>query len=278
VPRARVFTKVLRDVRWQIFWYGVGLASMAALIVYIWPSYSDQLGDLELPEAFQAFFGEIDFATPEGFLGLEFFGWVPALIAVFAIMRGTNTIAGEEVSGTMDILLAQPIRRSRLVIEMTASFVVATFLILTLTSVGWLVSVPFVAEMDIPIGRVLFATYSMAAFGLGFFAFSLWLSVALPTRASATAIAAMVAVFGYFANTLGGAVELLQPLRWASPFFYYDGQALIAGDAGMWKLGVLLGSWALFTGLALIFFERREIGVRQVETSIFQLPFRRRPV
>lgn len=272
MPRARIFAKTLRDVRWQVFWYGIGLASMAALIVFIYPAYADQLADFELPEAFRAFFGEAEWASPEGFLGTEFFGnWVPALMAVFGIMQGTNAVAGEEVNGTMDVLLAQPVRRSRLLIEKLAAFIVAAFLILTIINIGWLLSIPFVEEMDVPVGRVVLATYAMLPLSLAFYCFSLWLSVALPSRAAATGIAALVAVYTFFAYTLGIAVEVLRPLRWSSPFFYYDGTALITSGLIMWKTLVLLGSAAVFSALALVAFERREISVRQVEVSLFQL-------
>ena len=50
MPRISVFGKALRDLRWQVFWYGLGFALLAALVAYIYPSYRDQLGraaDLE---------------------------------------------------------------------------------------------------------------------------------------------------------------------------------------------------------------------------------------
>jgi ABC-2 type transport system permease protein len=272
---ARVFFKTLRDARWQIFWYGVGLASMAALVVYIYPPYSEQLADFEIPEAFRAFFGEAEWSTPAGFLGTEFFGnWVPALIVVFGIMQGTNALAGEEVNGTMDVLLAQPVSRARLLIEKMVGFVIATLLILSMVGIGWLLSIPFVEEMDVPMGRVLGATYGLLPLAAAFYAFSLWLSVALPTRGAATGIAAVVAVFTFFAYTLSLVVDLLKPMQWLSPFFYYDGTGMVVHGVTPWKMSLLVVSWAAFSALALVAFDRREISVRQVESRLFRLPFR----
>ena len=86
----------------------------------------DKLVD-EYPEALKAFIGfggGIDYATGAGYLGIELFSFmVPLLLLVAAIGAGARAIAGEEERGTMDLLLSNPIGRSRVVLEKGAAIV-----------------------------------------------------------------------------------------------------------------------------------------------------------
>ena len=59
--------------------YGFGLAAVAALVVAIYPSYAEQLADIELPSIYESFLGEgaSDLSQPRAFLQVEFFAWAP---------------------------------------------------------------------------------------------------------------------------------------------------------------------------------------------------------
>jgi ABC-2 type transport system permease protein len=262
VPAISVFGKALRDLRWQVFWYGLGFALLAALVVYIYPSYRDQLADFEIPEAFEAFLGEAgNYATPEGYLTAEFFSWAPILLVVFAIMQGTNMLAGEEAAGTMDILLAQPISRTRLLLEKLAAFVAGTMGIALLTMAGWLVSVPF-ADIQVDWADLVVATLNMVPVTLVFGAFALMASVALPGRGQATGLVTAVAVATFMLNYLASLVDILEPARWLSPF-YYAGTTDVLSEGMDWpKFGVMVILFAAFTAVSLRAFDERDVGVR----------------
>jgi ABC-2 type transport system permease protein len=262
LPRISVFGKALRDLRWQVFWYGLGFALLAALVAYIYPSYRDQLADFEIPEAFEAFLGEAgSYSTPEGYLTAEFFSWAPILLVVFAIMQGTNMLAGEEASGTMDILLAQPISRTRLLLEKLAAFVAGTVGIALLTMAGWLLSVPFV-DIQIDWGDLVVATLNMVPVTLVFGSFALMSSVALPGRGQATGLVTAVAVATFMLNYLASLVDTLEPARWLSPF-HYAGTTEVLSEGMDWpKFAVMVLLFATFTAASLRAFEERDIGVR----------------
>jgi ABC-2 type transport system permease protein len=275
VAGINVFGKALRDLRWQVFWYGVGFALLAALIVYIYPSYREQLAEFEIPEAFQALLGETgDYRTPEGFLTAEFFSWAPILLVVFAIMQGTNMLAGEEASGTMDVLLAQPISRTRLLLEKLAAFIAGTLGITLITMAGWLLSVPFVdIEID---GLDLFvATLNLAPITLVFGSFALMASVSLPSRGQATGVATAVAVATFMLNYLAALVDLLGPLRWLSPFHYAGTTEVLSSGMDWAKSGALVLLFAVCTAASVRAFERRDIGVRGGRGMLDRLPWLR---
>lgn len=255
-----VFLKTLRDLRWQVVGYGVGMALMAALVVYIFPSYSKQFADIEIPEALQGFIGDADYSSAEGFLSAEFFSFAPAVFVIFAVMTGTAALAGEEAAGTLEVLLAQPISRRRLAAEKIAGLLASACIIMALVYVGWLISVPFV---DIDIGYLQLASATARIVPLVWLLqmMSMWLAAAISERRTATGLITIFSVASYIVAYLGGIVDVLAPLRWTSVFFYHDGvNALSSFDPA--KFAVLIVLTVLFAFMAVKSFEAREIGVR----------------
>ena len=100
------------------------MAAYAGFILAIFPSISSivQIKDIfeKLPPAFRALFapGGIDITTPEGYIATEFFSLVgPLLFFAYTIAIGGSATAGEEERGTIDMLMAMPIPRWRVVFE-----------------------------------------------------------------------------------------------------------------------------------------------------------------
>jgi ABC-2 type transport system permease protein len=259
LARFRVFFKTLRDLRWQVFGYGIGLALMAALVVAIYPSYKDQLANFEVPEALEGLTGDIDYASPEGFLSAEFVSWVPIVTVIFAVMAGTSALAGEEANGTLDLLLSQPISRRRLALEKMAGIAVATLLIIITASVGWVLSVPFV-DIDIGLADVFLATLLIVPITLTFAILAMFLGAAMADRRAATAAVTALAVASYFLNYLALIVDSLRPLAWASPFHYYDLDVLVEGIDWL-RTAFLLLLTGILVVATLACFEKRDIGV-----------------
>jgi ABC-2 type transport system permease protein len=255
-----VFLKAMRDQRGMVLGFGLGGALMAALVLAVYPSYREALEDFEMPAAFEAIVGDADISTASGFLTVEFFAWMPVLLAVYAIIQGTGVLAGEESSGTLDLLLAQPISRVRLFIEKAASILVGTLAIIALILPGFAIPYPAI-DIDVSLGRMLVATVALAPLMLAFAALSLLAASFLPTRRDAASLLAAVAVASFFLNSLGQAVAILEPLQPASLFYYYHATDIVRSGVDFVGMGVLLGTAAVAGGLALALFQRRDIGV-----------------
>ncbi|MBE0446982.1 MAG: ABC transporter permease subunit, partial [Actinobacteria bacterium] len=111
--------KSLKDIR--ISWpaYAAGLILYAYLITSIYPTlFRDSTEFLRLlesyPESILKIFGggTANLATVEGFLALEMFALMWIIIAgAFVIAYATGVIAKEIESGTIEMLLSQPITR-----------------------------------------------------------------------------------------------------------------------------------------------------------------------
>jgi ABC-2 type transport system permease protein len=260
-PATSIFRKTLRDVRWQIVWYGGGFALMAALVVFLYPSYSSQMKGMELPDAVKALMGGADYTSPRGFIGAEIFSWGPAVLAVFGIMAGTSLLAGEEANGTLDLLLSQPISRTTLMLAKLAGVFVACIGICALISVGWLLSVPFVG-MDISMADLLLATFNLTLTMTFFAAFSAWAGAYLASRGMATGLAVALAVASFFVSYIAELVDAVQPLRYASVFHYNGGATSITEGIDVAGAAVLVGLMLLFTALGLRAFNARDLSSR----------------
>ncbi len=256
-----VLLKSLRDQKWQVLGFGLALLAMAAIDVYIWPTYRTTVEQMKLPEAVQAFFGsDLNYATAAGFISAEFFSWIPILLIVYAVIQGTGAVAGEESSGTMDLLMAQPLSRGAMVGQKCLAAVIGTVLIIGIGYLGFLGSIPFV-HIEISLGDAALASINMAPVTLLFFSLSLWLGVVAPNRAYAAGGAVALATAAYFANSLATGVDALRWLRYASPFYYYGAGLPLVRGLDWAHIALLLGLSLAFAAWAARAFVRRDITV-----------------
>jgi ABC-2 type transport system permease protein len=270
-----IFAKSLRDQRWQIGGFGLALLSMAAMIVLLWPTYRNTVANIQLPEAVQALLGsDLSYATAAGFVSAEFFSWIPILLIVYAVIQGTGAIAGEESSGTIDLLMAQPLARSAMVFQKCAAVLAGSVLIVSLGYLGFALTIPFVT-IEISIGDAAIASANMLPITILYFAFALWLGAVAPNRAYASGGAIALGTAGYFANTIAAGVNALSWLRYASPFYYYGAGLPLVKGIDWPHVSILLGVAALFIALTVRSFQRRDITIGGASNVGFRALMRR---
>jgi ABC-2 type transport system permease protein len=261
-----VFAKTLRDLRGQILGWGIGAGLLGWMIIFLYPAFQDQVGDLlnllkNYPAAFTAFFGDVtQLATFPGWLNVEFYSYGPPILAIFAVAAGTGLIAGEEERGTLDLLLSQPIPRWRLVAEKFGAFFVATLAIMVLIALFFVSGALLIGEAGSAV-PVTAASLNIAPVTLASGALALMLSVLLRSRRAATTIALVVVIGSYFLDSLGKTVDVLKPYRPLAFYHYYDSMAALTGGIKWGDVAVLLILTGLFFAVALLAFERRDIAV-----------------
>jgi ABC-2 type transport system permease protein len=206
--------------------------------------------------------GITDLTTPEGYLGGTSYGILgPILIIFVGASLGTRAIAGEEEAGRLDVLLAHPVTRWRVVVERAVAMLVALVLAGTFLLIG-MVAMSGVAEFS-SIGAPNLAAASGQLVLLGLFFGSLALSVGAVTgsRGLTLGVVTAVAVLTYFANTLGPSVDWLAWSQDLSPFRYYSGgEPLRNGFQALDSLVLVVASLVL-VAVAIVGFERRDVGV-----------------
>jgi len=260
-----VFRYGLRRFRGQILGWGIGLALLGVMIVSVYDSFSGQQEQLEAlieayPPEFMAFFGDLSaFATPEGFLSVEFFSYMPLILGIFAVLTGSGLLVSDEEQGTLDLIMAHPVSRTGLFSGRLLAFVVATLAILTITWLGFGVAMTW-SSIELGWGSVWLPLVSLLAQMLLFGTLSLFLSMVLPSRRLAAATAGLLLVASFFLTGLAELNEDLESVARLSPLNYYQAADAFQGLNGTWLAG-LLAAVVVFAVLAWWRFERRDIRV-----------------
>jgi len=167
----------------------------------------------------------------------------------------------------MDLLLAQPVSRTRVLLEKVAASAIGAIAIVAGGMVGFLVSLPTV-DIDLTLGDVAIASANMLPITMLFLALSVWAGAALPSRGLASGVVIGIVTAAYFVFSLSNGVESLQWMRYATPFYYYgSGMSLVRGIE-WWHVGLLLGLAALFVVFSVRMFETRDIASGRGELNL----------
>lgn len=261
-----VFLKSLRDVRKSFLWWALGLAGLVALMVSVYPSVRGNAGLNKLvkdyPEAlkaFVAFGGEIDYVSAAGYLGSELFSlMVPLLLLLAAIGAGTRAIAGEEEQGTLDLLLANPLTRRRVVLEKLAALS-AEIVGLGLVLFFALVCGAHAVALHISSSHLAAATASAVLLAISFGAIAVLVGAATGHRGRTMGITAALAVGSYVLNGLAPLVGALEPVQKLSLFYHYAASDPLRHGLGLGHVAVLVGVAVLAAALAPLAFDRRDL-------------------
>lgn len=260
-----IFAKTLYDQRRDLLGWSVALVLLVAMYVAVWPSVRDQpsVSDFldQMPEAFRSLFATsgADMSTPVGYVQIELLSFMgPIAMLIYAIGAGVGAIGGEEDRHTMDLLLANPVSRSRIVLDKFAAMALGTFLLAAVIGFA-LVAEGQLVDMQLPAGNVAAAMLHLALLGVVFGSLALALSASTGRTGLSRGIPAVVAVLAYIVNALAPLVDWLEPLQKLSPFYQYVGHdPLREGVSGV-SVVVAVATVAVLVALAVLGFRRRDV-------------------
>jgi len=260
-----IFNNTLTKSRGAILGWGIALALLGAMFVPIYDSFKEQ-GDLMnqlveiYPPEMMAFFGDISsITTPDGFLSLEYFSFIPLVLAIYAIGAGSGLIVGDEEIGTLDLIAAHPVSRSSLFFGRLAAFVSALGLILVLAYLGIFIPAQL-SSMGLTAAELLTPFLSMFAYLLLFGGLSLILSLVLPSKRMASMVSGIILVADFFIQGFANSYSELEAVAEILPLNFYQGVGWIDGLETGWFFG-LIGVATLFSLVAWWRFLRRDIRV-----------------
>ncbi|WP_276300251.1 ABC transporter permease subunit [Halorussus lipolyticus] len=243
------------------------LAVMSLLFVALFPSIANSGADLDaymesLPPAMQTAFGAtgaFSITTIEGFLAVELyqFFWL-LLLGIYTAYLAGGLIAGDVERGRMDILLAAPVSRSRVVVEKFASLVPVVLAVNLVVGIAVYVTVLAIGESislaDLVVVHLLSVPYLLACGAIG-----LLLSVA-SANSDVAKRGGLGAIFGLF---LLDTVSESADAGWLgaiSPTRYYDPTAiLVSGEYDWVGALVLLTATVALVALSAVWFRRKDI-------------------
>ena len=259
----RVAGWTLRDQRGGVIGLSLTMFGLALLMTLLYPSYSESLAGIELPAALEGFLGAAgSLASPEGFITAEVFSWLPIVIAVFAVVWGTGTLAGDEADGALDLMLAQPISREALLVG-KALGLGAGLAIITLALYPGLMLAVVIADIDIGAGALLAAVISQVPLVALYLAVGMLAAAALRTRRAAAVVTTSALVAAYTVQLVAAAVTDLADLQRLTPLYWADASVeMVDGAQPLRWLAMSVLALAV-VAFAAALFERREIGSGQ---------------
>lgn len=260
-----VFLKTLHEQQRSLVGWLTAVVGIVLMYAAIWPSIRDQpsMSDFldQMPEAFRSLFASsgADMSTPTGYIQIELMSFMgPILVILYAVVQGSRAVAGEEDRRTMDLLLAQPVGRVRVLLEKGAAMVVGTVLLAAVLGLA-LVLEGRGFDMELPGDKVAAAMTHLALLGLVFGAIALAIGAVSGSLGLSRGVPAVVAVVAYVVNGLGPMVDWLEPLQRFSPFYQYIGHDPLRTGLSGPAIGVSVATIAVLTAVAALGLIRRDI-------------------
>jgi len=260
---ANPFTKALWETRRSLIGWVLGVSGVGALYAVFWPAMETP----EMQEAMASFPQDIldalnydNLTTASGYLSGSVYGLlVPILVTVFAIGGGTRAVAGDEEAGTLDLLLAHPLSRTRLAMHRVAA-------LLTCLAVITVVLGLVLSAMIVPVGldgvsvRDLAAmTVHLTLFGATFLALAFAIGAAIGGKGRTLASSSGIAVLAYLAATVIPQVEGLEWVRNLSPYYWYSGEDPLVNGVQTGHALLLAGLTAVLVATGVWRFNRRDV-------------------
>jgi ABC-2 type transport system permease protein len=261
------FTKGLRDQARPLLMWVVGVAFYVALLMSIYPSIRGSAKSLQgyidnLPAAVKAaFLGGGDFSTPAGYVNTELLSWLaPIALIAFAIAVAARSLAGEEESGTLSLLLANTVGRRRLVLQKYAAMLVAVGVLGAAFGLS-LVIATRIAGTPVSAGQLAEAFVRLTLLGLAIGSVTFAVGGATGRRQYGIAAGAAVGVTMYLLNTLAVMNDTIRPLRYVSLFHYAGGASPLGKGLDAGSLLVPLAVSAALLAATVWLFGRRDVRV-----------------
>jgi ABC-2 type transport system permease protein len=237
----------------------IGLIAVMAAVGALFPAVGHSIGKLNVPKSVDNLLGGADYGTVTGWFRSEIaVTYGPLVIGALAITGASAATAGEEEDRLLALVLAYPIRRSRLISAKAAAIAAVVLIIACSVWIGLIVGVAL-AGGGITITHITALAVQLAFFGLATGALAIALAAATGRRTLATGVAAGAAVLGWLINSFAPLVSALSWLKYFSLFYYYAGHDPLTRGVDIVGLIVLGLVTSTLMAIAIVSIDRRDL-------------------
>ena len=244
----------------------VWVASVFALVAMITAFYPQIRSDPSLNSIYanmspsmQALLGGSDLTSPAGYLNTQVFAFfLPAVLLVFGLGRGSASIASEEEERTLDLLLAQPVPRWSAYLQKAAAVTIG---ITALTLASWVIlaALNTAVKFDLPAANLAAVCLQMGLFALALSLAAQAIAAATGRRGYGLSVVAGYTFVSYVIYGISETVTWLQNVRplmlWR---WYLLNDPLVSGFS--WPdIAVLIGVCLTAVVGGMFFFSRRDL-------------------
>ncbi|HET9174638.1 MAG TPA: ABC transporter permease subunit [Candidatus Saccharimonadales bacterium] len=237
-------------IKWEIsqrktaiIWWSIGSLAMVALLLLAYPPLKHQAAQFnaainQLPNGLRQLKSgggaRIDIADPVDYLNANlYYISLPILFIILSITRGSAVLGRDEQDRTLELLLARPVSRGRLLAGKALAVAIETLLV---AIVATLVSVVLANAVGLHLASmrlVAIGVYTwLFCLSFGAIAFTLT-AVGRFTKRASTAVAVLISFGGYLIASLSGLSSALKTVANFVPYHYFTPDSILRGKAAV---------------------------------------------
>lgn len=260
-----------RLVRQTLRWNGVRLAIVAVaaigwtlLIPVIYTTFSPMLKELVnsgiVPRQLMSF-GSGDFFSLTGAIAFGMQHPITiALVAIFALWSPVAAIAGERERGTLEVLLARPLSRRRLLASVALAVGVIVAVMVAALLAGTMIGIGIEGVgSEVDLARMPLVWLNGFLLWTSFGAFALAASATFDRAGPAIGLSLAYLLVAYFLVILGSLWEAAAWTQTYSLFNYFQVQDWLNGTGSWFDIGLLVVTTVVPLAWAWIVFPRRDL-------------------
>jgi ABC-2 type transport system permease protein len=255
-----ILSKTLRDYRIPMLGWGYGLALLMVVgLAAATPALRDAYASIAQSLRFLG--DPFAMRTSEGYATARYLELVVPLVwSIWPILVGARMIRGEEERGTLDVILATPQPRVRVLLQKLLALVIALLVIALLMALG-IIAGEARANAHVDFVRAFLTALNVSGLAFFFAMLTLLISQFTSSRGAAVAWTSGLLVLSVLLDGTGRVVSGAW-VQYLSPFYYYNlNRPLIPtfNDTPAAAF-LLLGLSLLFAAISMVLFARRDSG------------------
>lgn len=216
----------LRDRRSSVIGWTLGWLILISMYVATWPTvknhgkqYDEILRDL--PAAMRSAVGGANgsaFSSPAGYFTAELLAVTgPILVLTMGVLLGSGALAKDEEDGSLEVILAQPVSRTSVLVARFGEGLVEMLGVLALAGLS-LYALGSAVDLHLSLGSCLQATAMLALLGIEGMTLGLLVAALTGRTSRARALTGAVGLIVFLLNALGPSISWLADLVVLSPF------------------------------------------------------------
>lgn len=246
-----------------IIGWSLGLCFFPLVYISIYPSVADQMAGLADLEIYQAM--GMQLGTFPEWVGSILIIFMPLIAAIYGIVNGTGTLAGEEEDGRLEMVVTLPLPRWQIVTAKAIALIISSLLMFVVVGVvSALVFQAIESQIETEMVAMDMFTAVLAAWPLLFAMgmIGMFLAAFCSSRRFATIISIAILLVSYFGSNLANSTTALEPFEPFFLFTYLDaGRTAVLEGQNIGDTLVLMAVGLVAFALALFFFQRRNLTV-----------------
>lgn len=253
-----VYLRTLARTAWPTCWWTLGIAGFAGWLVAIVDQMQSQINQLATGSPLVAQLlvkvgGGGNLSTA---LLSSLFTFLPLMLMAFAITQ-SNRWTTDEDEGRLELVLATPHERPRVMLASYAALTTA-MVVIALITLGAILGSARASGVNLDVAHLVAAALTMIPLGLLVAAIGYLLSGWLRTAID-TGLLSLVVVLWFLISFVGPELHWPDLTLRASPFYYY-GTPLVSGAQAGDVVG-LLAAAALLLALGVFRFSRKDVRI-----------------